>query len=297
MQESRLFGILYRLINSGQSTSAQLAKEFEVSQRTIYRDIDALSAAGIPVYAESGRNGGIRLMKNFVLNKAVFSEKEKQDILSALQSLNAAGNIDNSKTIAKLSALFETNAENWFEADFSRWCSQSSDNIKFEQLKNAVIQYKCVNITYAGSGKETGSRKIHPLKLMYKSKAWYLKAYCTERQDFRTFRLNRIISVEPLDESFTPMPYPEEKTQPPNLTEFVFRFSAKAAYRVYDEFDLSQIHFEENGDLTVSTEMPYDSWIIGFLLSVSTDVEIIKPVSLKKVLAQQAKLIYEKNKS
>lgn len=297
MQESRLFGILYRLINSGQSTSAQLAKEFEVSQRTIYRDIDALSAAGIPVYAESGRNGGIRLMKNFVLNKAVFSEKEKQDILSALQSLNAAGNIDNSKTIAKLSALFETNAENWFEADFSRWCSQSSDNIKFEQLKNAVIQYKCVNITYAGSGKETGSRKIRPLKLMYKSKAWYLKAYCTERQDFRTFRLNRIISVEPLDESFTPMPYPEEKTQPPNLTEFVFRFSAKAAYRVYDEFDLSQIHFEENGDLTVSTEMPYDSWIIGFLLSVGTDVEIIKPVSLKKVLAQQAKLIYEKNKS
>lgn len=297
MHESRLFGILYRLINSGQTTAARLAEEFEVSQRTIYRDIDALSAAGIPVYAESGRNGGIRLMKNFVLNKAVFSEKEKQDILSALQSLNAAGNIDNSKTIAKLSALFETNTENWFEADFSRWCSQSSDNIKFEQLKNAVIQYKCVNITYAGSGKEISSRKIRPLKLMYKSKAWYLKAYCTERQDFRTFRLNRIISVEPLDESFTPMPYPEEKTEPPNLTEFVFRFSAKAAYRVYDEFDLSQIHFEENGDLTVSTEMPYDSWIIGFLLSVGTDVEIIKPVSLKKILAQQAKLIYEKNKS
>lgn len=297
MHESRLFGILYRLINSGQTTATRLAEEFEVSQRTIYRDIDALSAAGIPVYAESGRNGGIRLMKNFVLNKAVFSEKEKQDILSALQSLNAAGNIDNSKTIAKLSALFETNAENWFEADFSRWCSQSSDNIKFEQLKNAVIQYKCVNITYAGSGKEIGSRKIRPLKLMYKSKAWYLKAYCTERQDFRTFRLNRIISVEPLDESFTPMPYPEEKTEPPNLTEFVFRFSAKAAYRVYDEFDLSQIHFEENGDLTVSTEIPYDSWIIGFLLSIGTDVEIIKPVSLKKVLAQQAKLIYEKNKS
>lgn len=297
MHESRLFGILYCLINNGQTTAAQLAQEFEVSQRTIYRDIDALSASGIPVYAESGRNGGIRLMKNFVLNKAVFSEKEKQDILSALQSLNAAGNIDNSKTIAKLSALFETNSENWFEADFSRWCSQSSDNIKFEQLKNAVIQYKCVNITYAGSGKEIGSRKIRPLKLMYKSKAWYLKAYCTERQDFRTFRLNRILSVEQLDESFTPMHYPEEKTEPPNLTKFVFRFSAKAAYRVYDEFDLSNIHFEENGDLTVSTEMPYDSWIIGFLLSVGTDVEIIKPVSLKKVLAQQAKLIYEKNKS
>ncbi len=102
MHESRLFGILYCLINNGQTTAAQLAQEFEVSQRTIYRDIDALSASGIPVYAESGRNGGIRLMKNFVLNKADFSEKEKQDILSALQSLNAAGNIDNSKTIAKL---------------------------------------------------------------------------------------------------------------------------------------------------------------------------------------------------
>lgn len=297
MHESRLFGILYRLINSGHSTAAQLAEEFEVSQRTIYRDIDALSAAGIPVYAEAGRNGGISLMKNFVLNKAVFSEKEKQDILSALQSLNAAGNIDNSKTIAKLSALFEANTENWLEADFSRWGSKPSDNIKFERLKNAIIQCKCVNITYAGSGKEIGSRKIYPLKLMYKSKAWYLKAYCTKRQDFRTFRLNRILSAEPLEESFNPMPYPEEKTESPNLTEFVLRFSAKAAYRVYDEFDLSHIRFEENGDLTVTAEMPYDSWIVSFLLSAGADVEVIKPVSLKKVLAQQAKLIYEKNKS
>lgn len=88
MQESRLFKIVYYLIDKEQSTAPELAEKFEVSVRTIYRDIDVLSEAGIPIYTETGRNGGIHLMNNFVLDKAVLSEKEKQEVLIALQSLN-----------------------------------------------------------------------------------------------------------------------------------------------------------------------------------------------------------------
>ena len=88
MQESRLFKIIYHLLDKGKATALELAEKFEVSVRTIYRDIDALSEAGIPIYTETGRNGGIHLMDDFVLDKAVLSEEEKQEILLALQSMN-----------------------------------------------------------------------------------------------------------------------------------------------------------------------------------------------------------------
>ena len=81
MQESRLFKIVYYLLEKGRATAPELAKQFEVSVRTIYRDIDALSEAGIPVYAEAGRNGGISLLEDFTLNKILLSAKEKQEIL------------------------------------------------------------------------------------------------------------------------------------------------------------------------------------------------------------------------
>ena len=131
MQESRLFKIVYYLLDKGQATAPELAKKLEVSVRTIYRDIDSLSAAGIPIYTEAGRTGGIRLMNDFVLNKAILSEKEKQEILTALQSINATLNTSNSQTLQKLSALFHQDSENWLEVDFSRWGNKDSDNDKF----------------------------------------------------------------------------------------------------------------------------------------------------------------------
>ena len=87
MTNGRLFEILYQLLGKENVTAAKLAKHFEVSTRTIYRDLDALSAAGIPVYTEKGRNGGVRLMKGFVLNKSLLSKEEQNEILFALQSL------------------------------------------------------------------------------------------------------------------------------------------------------------------------------------------------------------------
>ena len=121
VQESRLFKIVYYLLDKGQATATELAEKFEVSVRTIYRDIDALSGAGVPVYTETGRNGGIHLMKNFVLDKALLSEEERQEILTALQSINITPNISGSQTLQKLSAIFNLSSENWLEVDFSRW--------------------------------------------------------------------------------------------------------------------------------------------------------------------------------
>lgn len=298
MQESRLFKIVYHLLDKGQATAPELAEKFEVSVRTIYRDIDALSGAGVPIYAEAGRNGGIYLMNDFVLDKAVLSEEEKQEILTALQSINSMNNIGNNQTLQKLSAIFNMSSENWLEVDFARWGNNGTDNEKFELLKSAVIHQKCVKITYANSYGTISERIIKPLKMSYKSMSWYLKAYCTEKQDYRIFKLTRIIDLEMLTDGFCKSSFPElDETLGQAYNTIVLRFPKNISYRVYDEFDKTRVSKKENGDLIVSVEMPEDEWLIGYLLSFGTQVDIIEPAYLKDIVAEQAKKIYEKYKS
>lgn len=298
MQESRLFKIVYHLLDKGQATAPELAEKFEVSVRTIYRDIDALSEAGIPIYAEAGRNGGIHLMNDFVLDKAVLSEEEKQEILTALQSINFTKNISSSQTLQKLSAIFNLSSENWLEVDFSRWGNKGIENEKFELLKSAVVHQKCVKITYANSYGTISERIVQPLKMSYKSMSWYLKAYCTEKQDYRIFKLTRIIDLEVLADSFRKSSFPElDEALGQTYNTIILGFPQNMSYRVYDEFDKTQVTRQENGDLIVSAHMPEDEWLIGYLLSFGTQVDIIEPAYLREIVAEQAKKIYEKYKS
>lgn len=298
MQESRLFKIVYYLLSKGQATATELAEKFEVSVRTIYRDIDSLSEAGIPIYTEIGRNGGIHLMNHFVLDKAVLSEEEKQEILIALQSINATQNINNNKTLQKLSAIFNLNSENWLEVDFSRWGNNGTDNEKFELLKLAIIHCKNIKIHYAGSYKGISERIVQPLKLCYKAKAWYLKAFCTKKQDWRIFKLNRILSLEILNENFPYRDFSElADISEEEFSQITLRFPKEMAHRVFDEFYETQVQQDENENLIVSAKMPEDAWLISSLLSFGTQVDILSPSYLRDAVAEQAKLIYEKNKS
>jgi len=113
MQINRLLEIVYILLNQKNTTAKQLAERFSVSQRTIYRDIDALSLAGIPVYTEKGKGGGISLLPEFVLSKSILSDKEQNEILSSLQGLTNMGTVDSDHALQKLSAVFSKSVTNW----------------------------------------------------------------------------------------------------------------------------------------------------------------------------------------
>ena len=297
MKESRLFKIIYFILEKGRVTAPELAEKFEVSVRTIYRDVDVISSAGIPIYVTTGRSGGIQILDNYVLDKAFFSDKEKHDILSALQSLSVIDNTYERELLTKVSALFNTQPENWVEVDFSRWGSKTQDNAKFEQLKNATINHKVATIVYVSSYFKKTRRNIHPLKLYYKSKEWYVKAYCTEKNDFRLFKINRIIHCEILDEDFIPVEFPESQdTEQNGYNKIILRFPKEMAYRVYDEFTEDEITEQENGDFIAAAYMPEDTWLIGYLLSYGVYVEVIEPAYLRKVLSDEAKKIYDKYK-
>ncbi len=297
MSDSRLFRILYYLLDKGRATAPELAAKFEVSPRTIYRDIEALSGAGIPVYTELGRNGGIRILHDFVLDRAILSEKERQEVLTAIQSISVTGYPSDREMLTKLSALFHMDTENWLEIDFSRWGKSTYDNSKFEMLKTAIIGHREIRIVYESAGSGRSERTIQPLKLSYKSKEWYLKAFCLEKQDFRIFKLNRILDLKVLEQIFVPRPYPKPENDGfGQYSRIVLLFPKEIAYRVYDEFDEADIERQTNGDLIVHAEMPVDPWLIGYLLSFGVQVEIMEPKDLREILAAQALEIYKKNK-
>ena len=169
MSANRLFQILYLLLERGRMTAEDLAVRLEVSVRTIYRDIDTLSAAGIPVFTAQGKGGGVSLMDGYVLNRAAFTEEEQCQLLTALQSLPGQ---ESGAALSKLSALFRRSEDDWLQVNLSRWGATHWDNEKFDTLKQAIRTRHTILFTYASSRGDTRRRAALPARLVFKGQAW-----------------------------------------------------------------------------------------------------------------------------
>ncbi len=145
MKESRLFQIVYYILSKKQVTAKELAEEFEISIRTVYRDLDWISISGIPIYTKKGRNGGIYIDKEFTLHESILSSKEKEDILLSLNTLN------NKELIRKLSATFNMKNKNWLEIDFSKWHRDEQYDDVFQKMKDSILNKNMIKFTYFGS--------------------------------------------------------------------------------------------------------------------------------------------------
>lgn len=206
MKDNRLFRILYYILQKGKVTASELADKFEVSVRTIYRDIDSISCAGIPIYALQGKGGGIEIAEDFILSKALLSEHEKQQIISALQGLDNTTKQHENELLTKLSALFKMKNTSWIEVDFNNWQNNKMYERTFNGIKSAILSKNIVSFTYFSNNEKETSRSVKPVRLLFKSQDWYLYAFCLLRNDFRYFKLSRIknleIHTEKFDDSF-----------------------------------------------------------------------------------------------
>ncbi len=297
MKNDRLFQLLYILLEKGTATAPELSRALEVSVRTVYRDVEALSMAGVPVYATPGKNGGVALLPNYAFDKALLSDDEQNQILFAIQSLRAAEQpVD--ALLNKLGGLFQKQNANWIEVNFSRWGLGNTDSRKFEQLRTALIGKHVLEILYCSSSGETTRRAVLPLKLIFKDKSWYLQAYCRKAEDYRLFKVNRILELNVLEERFTAPPDdppPIEPDAPASMqyTRMLLRFSPSIAFRIYDEFDRSGVEPQPDGSLLVHAYFPQDGWVVGYLHSFGTDVTILEPETMRRIVADYAKAIWE----
>ena len=294
MSESRLFQILYYLLGRGQATASELAEKFEVSTRTIYRDIDKLSSAGIPVYTTTGHGGGVQLVENFVLKQALLSKEDMQNILIGVQSLSAACLPEADAVIAKLQAIFQMQTSNWIEVDYSRWgCRAEREKSSFELLKKAIQDRYQIQFQYYNSTGEFSERGCYPLKLIYKDKAWYLSAFCLKRKGIRLFRISRMRKLELTDQHFEEILREEQpsSSKPPenHLMEMELSFSKEMAYRVYDSFD-EDVITQSGEKLIVKVAMPEDEWLYGFLMSFGDKLTVLDPPYLKEELKKRIQM-------
>lgn len=298
---NRTFEMIYILMQKKCMTAAGLARHFEVSTRTIYRDIDELSAAGIPVYTTKGRGGGVRLMDNFILDKSLLSEEEQDEILFALQSLRATNAGEENLISQRLAGLFQKSSTDWIDIDFSRWGSSIYEKKKFSKLKEAILTKRMVSFSYYNSQGETSCRLVEPVKLIFKGGSWYLQAYCLDRNSYRTFKIYRMEDILVLPEVFNEreelIPEIPQEWECGEQVEYQLLFSSQVSYRVYDEYSKHQIIKKEDGSLLVTVNYTKDTWLDGHLLSYGKDVTVLSPLEAREKLCQLASAIVEKYKN
>ncbi|MPN46205.1 Protein PafC [bioreactor metagenome] len=176
-----------------------------------------------------------------------------------------------------------------------------TDTARFELLKNAILGRQVLSLTYCGASGETTSRKIHPLKLIYKDKHWYLQAFCLHADGFRLFKMGRIVDALPTGEVFAEynddIPPFEVEEPPLFMVRLKLRIAERLAFRVYDEFPRSSITPEPEGNLLVETDFPMGSWVVNYFLTFGTDLEVLEPADLRQYLAAYAQRIATHHKT
>ena len=204
---NRLFEIVYILIQKRKVTAKELANKFEVSTRTIYRDIEVLSRANIPVYMEKGKQGGIGILDEYVLNKTILSEEEQNQILFALQGMLQVKGQEDKEILEKLSVLFNKKVNDWIRIDLSNWGKEN----RFDSIKSAILNKNLIEFTYYNSNGEESKRMVEPLQIWFKDKSWYLISYCRSKEDYRIFKIARIKEIKTLQEHLEKCPKSQKK--------------------------------------------------------------------------------------
>ena len=294
MKDNRLFRILYYILEKGKVTANELADKFEVSVRTIYRDIDSISSAGIPIYALQGKGGGIEIAEDFVLSKSLLSENEKQQIMSALQGLDNTTIQRENELLTKLSALFKMKNTSWIEVDFNNWQNNKMYEKTFDDIKSAILSKNIISFTYFSSNEKETSRRVKPVRLLFKSQDWYLYAFCLLRNDFRYFKLSRIknleIHTEKFDDSFENAILKKEMPHE-NTVHIKVKFDRKVAFRVYDEIN-GEITEDNDGNLYSEIEIPNDYNLYNYIFSFGDEAEVLEPeevrIQIKKMINKMA---------
>ena len=281
---NRLFEIVYILMQKKKTTAKELANRFEVSTRTIYRDIETLSGANIPIYASKGKDGGIGLLDEYVLNKTILSEEEQNQILFALQGMKKVKGQDEKDILEKLSILFNKKINDWIKIDFSNWDNMQEE--RFDIIKSAILNKHLVQFTYYNSNGEESKRIVEPLQIWFKDKSWYLVSYCKLKQDYRIFKIARIKEVKMLQEHFERELPKEEENEKHNfkIIELELEINKAMTYRVYDEFESKEITKKEDGNFIIKVKYPENEWIYGYILSFGEYAKILNPAYVKNII-------------
>lgn len=302
MKIDRLIGILMLLINKEKITAKQLSEHFGVSVRTIQRDIDTLTLAGIPLYADVGVNGGYQLLEDYKLNKSFLNQSEASVLIGFLKSIEQAAPYDEVKSMLNKFDALNPDQETVSKMVFQ--LNPGLNNKLFQKHLQCLSQgrdrLKKIRITYLNIDYQETSRIICPYTLVMYNSTWYIYAYCELRHDFRMFKLFRIKDCELMKEGFdlrpTPSPLPWEQTLDTNrpATKILLEIDKKLQGKLPEYFDPKSLDIQED-KIIVHLNFPLDEWVYTLLMSLVPYVKILEPDFVRQEFSKRLKACYEIN--
>lgn len=289
MKIDRLIGILSVLLQKEKVTAPELAEMFEVSRRTINRDIEDLCKAGIPVSTVQGAGGGIRIMDGYRMDRTILTSRDMQMIMAGLRSLDS---VSGSHYYGQLMEKIKAGSSDYVSGsesiliDLSSWYKESLTP-KIEVIQNAIEEKKVIAFNYyAPSGDST--REIEPYFLIFKWSSWYVWGWCRLREDFRMFKLNRMDKIiqTKVDVTKREVPMPElsiEKIFPGKVSVKAV-FDASMKWHLIGEFGPDSFQVQDDGTLLFEHEYTDMESLITWLLSCRDKVTVLEPESVREEL-------------
>ncbi|SNS27603.1 Predicted DNA-binding transcriptional regulator YafY, contains an HTH and WYL domains [Anaerovirgula multivorans] len=308
MKLDRLMSILVILLRKERVQAKELAEMFDVSVRTILRDVDTLNLAGIPIVTYRGSKGGIGIVEGYRLDRSILTDEEMTTIITALRSL--ATTISDPKHEVLMEKFKNTLSAsqyslmnfkiNQFIVDLSPWGGGDELKLKTDILHQAIEKCREVVFTYNDSKGVSTDRRIEPYSLVLKTQKWYLYGWCFKREAFRLFKLSRMREIEILDRVFIPkevsleqLPWESQWKQPDNMIQLQLIFEKEMKSIVEEWFGAEAIILDDER-LMISATLPENNWLYGFILSFGTAVEVISPPHIRRILGEIAEGIQKK---
>ena len=291
MKIDRLIGILSILLQKEMTTAPELAEHFEVSRRTINRDIEALSNAGIPIQTIQGSGGGISIMSGYRMDRTILSSKDMQMILAGLRSLDS---VSGSKYYEQLMEKIQMGSSDFVNGrdsiliDLSSWYRETLAS-KIELIQDAIELNRSLNFYYYSPKGET-EREIEPYYLIFKWSSWYVYGFCLLRREFRTFKLNRMDKLIH-GESFVrrqevPMPNLESDEIYPIVGKVKAVFDSSTKWRLIEDYGVNSFTELPDGRLLFEREYADDESLISWILTFANRVTVIEPKHIREKLYQ-----------
>lgn len=287
MKIERLIGILSILLQKNIVTAPDLANHFEVSRRTINRDIDDLCKAGIPIYTKQGQGGGISIMTGYKMDRTLLTNVEMKDILAGLRSLDS---INGTNRYGQLMEKLSVGSSNMMEGDqsilidLSSWYKNSLAP-KIEMIRNAIDTCTELNFMYYAPKGES-RRVIEPYFLIFRWSSWYIWGWCKKSSDYRLFKLNRMEEV-----SLNQTRFEKRKTPLPDLSnDKIFSggiavtalFEPECKWRLVEEFGTKSFKIRDDGRLLFQADYTDKENLITWLMSFRDKVELLEPKEIRK---------------
>ena len=298
MKLNRLLGILTMLLQNDRITAPELAEKFEVSRRTIGRDIDALCIAGIPIVTHQGGGGGISIAEGFRLDKSVLTRDELTGMIAALRGIGSVSEASQTERILDKLGANSGAVVSMREPVVIDLASHYKDNLtqKIELIKSAIHDSRCIAFDYYYE-KGTSQRRIEPYFVIFQWTAWYLFGFCLDRQDWRLFKLARLWNLTLCDDPYTPREIPAEKRNfSARLTDdipLLALFDVSERYKLIETYGLDCYHETPEG-LLLHVGFTNKDFITNWLLGFGDKVKVLEPTDLAKDLRAIAQNILKR---